>query len=395
TTQSSSRIDVQLDAASALTLESLNTAALELQLLVGTVQDPAGNFNAAVTNLDDLAIDYQPVTTVTVDGFIDPAEWTAATCLVDDSWDSAWTTTAPGDTNDINALYVTWDSTYIYVGIRGIVYGNSWLLYLDTDPGGANGSADLTSLDAWERGATFSGGFRADFQYAAFQHQNAFDGDSFYRILSDTTTADLTGSVITAMDAAHVYYADGGSELAIPWDVLYGLGPGNVPPGAELCLVASVCWDPEPNGELGGDSAPDNVSAVLPMVDNWISVTVDGNADGVPDDPSAVVDAPAVSPGGVPQRLEIAAVSPNPFAAATRIEYRVPGSAAGPVRLSVFDVSGRRVARLVDGPREPGTHRLTWDGRDTSGRALASGVYFVRLEAPGAAAETRRILRLR
>jgi hypothetical protein len=62
-----------------------------------------------------------------------------------------------------------------------------------------------------------------------------------------------------------------------------------------------------------------------------------------------------------------------------RIAYTVP--ARSRVRLSVFDVQGREVARLADGVHEPGRYSVTWDEARRQG--LQSGIYFVRLEAPG------------
>jgi hypothetical protein len=394
TTQDASRLDIQLAPASATVLEGLNTAALELMMAAGAVRDPANNLSAAVDNTADVPVEYQPATLVTIDGFIDAAEWTPSTCIVSDFWDSGWTTPAPADTNEVNALYMTWDDTYLYLGIRGLVYGNSWILYLDTDPGGPNGEADLSGIDAWERGAMFTGGFRADFEYGCYQHQSPFDSDSFFKILTDSTTQNFSGSIIKAFDSSHLYYLNGGSELAIPWDVLYGLGAGNVAPNAEICLVASICWDPEPNGQLGGDVAPHNVAAVLPSIDGWISFPVDGDGDGLPDDPAVGVNAPQVAAGPAIDRLAISGVVPNPFGAAARIDFTLPAEAAGTTRLAVFDVSGRRVTLVLDRRMEPGRHSVVWDGRDDTGQTLASGVYFARL-ASSAGEAVRKIVLLR
>jgi hypothetical protein len=49
--------------------------------------------------------------------------------------------------------------------------------------------------------------------------------------------------------------------------------------------------------------------------------------------------------------------------------------------LEVYDVTGRRVATLVDRPMEPGAHEVTWDGRAETGRPVVSGVYVYRLVA--------------
>ncbi len=75
---------------------------------------------------------------------------------------------------------------------------------------------------------------------------------------------------------------------------------------------------------------------------------------------------------------------PNPFAAQTTIVYSVAGlSTSGQkttVRLSIFDVAGRRVSMLADGPHNPGRYAVCWDGKESSGETAASGIYFCRLE---------------
>jgi flagellar hook assembly protein FlgD len=53
---------------------------------------------------------------------------------------------------------------------------------------------------------------------------------------------------------------------------------------------------------------------------------------------------------------------------------------AGHVELSVYDTSGRRVARLASETYGAGDHTVTWEGRDDSGRAMASGTYFVQMK---------------
>lgn len=72
---------------------------------------------------------------------------------------------------------------------------------------------------------------------------------------------------------------------------------------------------------------------------------------------------------------------PNPFNPSTTIVFEVP--VAGRVQLAVYDARGSLVRTLVDGALPAGPRREQWDGRDQRGRAVASGVYFVRLEAGG------------
>ena len=55
--------------------------------------------------------------------------------------------------------------------------------------------------------------------------------------------------------------------------------------------------------------------------------------------------------------------------------------ADGVARLEVFDIAGRRLATLLDGPRKTGEHEVAWDGKTSSGRAPA-GLYFARVLTP-------------
>ena len=63
--------------------------------------------------------------------------------------------------------------------------------------------------------------------------------------------------------------------------------------------------------------------------------------------------------------------SPNPFNPYTTIRYTLPS--AGHVSLAVYDAKGRVMKTLVDRVQAPGQYSRTWDGRDETGRAVASG----------------------
>ena len=64
---------------------------------------------------------------------------------------------------------------------------------------------------------------------------------------------------------------------------------------------------------------------------------------------------------------------PNPFNPFTTISFRL--AVPGPVRLSVYDVSGRLVRTLIDqGAMTAGDHEIVWNGQDQTGRAAAAGV---------------------
>jgi hypothetical protein len=70
---------------------------------------------------------------------------------------------------------------------------------------------------------------------------------------------------------------------------------------------------------------------------------------------------------------------PNPFNPSTWIHFEI--AEEGPVRLDVHDARGNRIRELVAERRRPGSYSVLWDGRDSRGRDMPSGVYLVRLEA--------------
>jgi hypothetical protein len=125
-----------------------------------------------------------------------------------------------------------------------------------------------------------------------------------------------------------------------------------------------------PSGE--GDSLNLNGGFWVPVVD----VMTGGPVEGEP-----VVYVNSLSPG-----------FPNPFQ--TQITLRFSVAEQSPVKLIVYDVTGRRVTTLLDDRREPGRYHVVWHGRSQGGRSVASGVYFYRLQI-GSWSKTGKMLRIR
>jgi fibronectin type 3 domain-containing protein len=73
----------------------------------------------------------------------------------------------------------------------------------------------------------------------------------------------------------------------------------------------------------------------------------------------------------------ISLVRPNPFTTQTAIHFAVPSGGAD-VSIVLYDIRGRHVATLVDRRMAGGVHEAAWDGRDSRGAVVASGVYFAR-----------------
>jgi hypothetical protein len=82
---------------------------------------------------------------------------------------------------------------------------------------------------------------------------------------------------------------------------------------------------------------------------------------------------------------------PNPFNPRTTIVFDLPRT--DHVALQIHDLTGRLVKTLLSGDqKQPGSHRVIWDGTDDRGQAVASGIYLCRLETAEILATRRMVL---
>jgi len=124
------------------------------------------------------------------------------------------------------------------------------------------------------------------------------------------------------------------------------------------------------NGEP--DASPE--IALFDLVDDFENATVTAVGSG------------DHGPAAVPQAFKLYQNFPNPLSGGinkgmTAIRFDLPGPAAERVELSIFNVTGQLVRRLVSGVRKPGAYNIAWDGKDENGRQVPSGTYWYRLEA--------------
>jgi hypothetical protein len=169
-----------------------------------------------------------------------------------------------------------------------------------------------------------------------------------------------------------------------PWaDATARVEAGRIPHFPEL-------FDDPPRAIPWPDGPIDRWSATLPVTGGTVEVSLDAF---VPNDAWSVVltrdSGTGVAGGRDPAQeagLAILEARPNPFAAGTELRFSIPHAAG--VRLDVYDVTGRRVARLVDEPRSAGRHGVVWRGE------VPAGIYFARL-AVGDRVVTRKLVRER
>jgi len=122
------------------------------------------------------------------------------------------------------------------------------------------------------------------------------------------------------------------------------------------------------------------VSVVDTLEIHWPSGLVERAVDVAADQRLEIVEGgwTGVPGNGTADRPTLEGNFPNPFNPVTLIQYDLPAAAS--VTLRIYDLSGREVRTLERAtPRPAGRHTVAWDGRDGSGRDVASGVYYYRL----------------
>jgi hypothetical protein len=80
----------------------------------------------------------------------------------------------------------------------------------------------------------------------------------------------------------------------------------------------------------------------------------------------------------VPELFSLRQNYPNPFNPVTNIEFKLP--VTSDVRLSIYNFVGQEINTLVNERTAPGTYRVTWNGLNSHGQQVSTGVYFYRLE---------------
>jgi hypothetical protein len=107
---------------------------------------------------------------------------------------------------------------------------------------------------------------------------------------------------------------------------------------------------------------------------------------------AVVVPAPPPPPPPLPPTVtRLLPIWPQPSGGPMTVRFDVARQSN--VDLAVFDLSGRRVANVWQGPRSENRYEIPWDGLGSDGRRLPAGVYFLRMDA-GGTISARRIVRV-
>ena len=188
---------------------------------------------------------------------------------------------------------------------------------------------------------------------------------------------------------------DVGAESFVQWNNLFYRGPVDF----DVSFDGGANWEPIVRGATRGFDflSPAILSWTVPPPATTVArvrvceshATTRCDTSNVFVINSALV---GVVPGGTPAVAELSLPWPNPSRGAVSLVLGLPR--AGQARVDVFDLAGRRVRTLLDGPRDAGRHAIVWDGRDDHGNAVAGGMFLVRARGEGLDV-SRRVIRTR
>ncbi|UCF06617.1 MAG: T9SS type A sorting domain-containing protein [bacterium] len=161
----------------------------------------------------------------------------------------------------------------------------------------------------------------------------------------------------------------------------------------QVLFYSNVGTDEDPTFSsyvlIEADSVPINLAGLArsrPFVCDWTNDGLPdmlvGGSDGLVHLYQGVNATSAVHETLPPaSRVKLLAAYPNPFNPIVTVPFVL--SERRHVRISVYDISGRLAAVLVDGVLPEGSHRVIWRGVDSRGRLLPSGVYMIGLSSGG------------
>jgi len=166
--------------------------------------------------------------------------------------------------------------------------------------------------------------------------------------------------------------------------------------GGNFHLMADYCGDPS-NSPCIDVGHPDSLDIVLDCLLGLGTESCDLGAFGGTNEgiPVGIIDE-GQDKQSLPRAITLSQNYPNPFNPTTTIRFEIPGISGHVtwVRLAVYDIRGKLIKILLESELESGCHRITWDGSNKTGGAVASGVYLYTLTL-GKAVTTKKMVIIR
>ena len=294
-----------------------------------------------------------------------------------------WLISQWGPNNEVYAVYVTWDVTFLYIGIDGnILTSDDMMVYIDS--GQSHGFQDVSLIGTTYGRNIYFQNMAPDFFILA-----NFSTASIYQI-----TLPSPIPVLGLSSAASTFYnaVNGSLTAKIAWSSIYqGYSPPNIPANTTIKILA--CVTKSVGGSSTPDTAPDTTQPLpiqwnqLASVDSCLSIQVDSLALGIPDtnvnifNRSTILNSTTLNLA--PIKISDVTILHRAFSSKTacvEIDYTLSKDTVCDIR--VYNLQGTLINVISDHISMPGgRHSLIWCGVDNNGMIQKPGLYVVDINA--------------
>jgi hypothetical protein len=303
--------------------------------------------------------------------------------------------------DELRGLEYTFDNFY-EPGAATLLNNRAIKITTNTGWGGVRGITDLNNMG-------FNGGVKVTTSYGRFRI-SADDGSYWLRnvppgnvditasirgwfpatvtgvnVTADVTTENVDFSMTQCDIPANLDASEGlGDRIELTWNAVSH-------PDLVGYNIYRADWENGDYTKLNTDPVANNAYTDDTITDDevyWYVVTAAysgsyGNAESIDSEKAygstAVVTGIEGETPDVPDRFFISQNYPNPFNPFTTLSYGLPTDSE--VRIDIFNVLGQRVVTLVDEYQTAGFKSVIWNGQDSGGDKVSSGVYFYTIEA--------------
>jgi hypothetical protein len=313
--------------------------------------------------------------------------------------DLDYATLLGGNNSDYGRSIVVDDSLYAYV--TGETFSNDFPSTSGAFDEIHNGDLDVFVVKLNPEGsdldyASFLGGTSSDIGYGIF-----LDDSLYAYVIGETFSAGFP----TTAGAFDVTYNDNGDAFVAKLNPAgSSLGYASFLGGHDSDIGYDIVLDGARGAYLTGITASPNFPTTPTafdtdyngdrdvfvvkfnfMVDSLEYATFLGGGDYVPVEPTT-------SLATLPTTYALDQNYPNPFNPETTFRFHIPQGEQ--VNLRIYNATGQLVKTLTDGHREAGSYEVRWNGRNTGGYPVPSGIYFCRMKA-GDFVDTKKMALIR
>ncbi len=293
-----------------------------------------------------------------------------------------WTSTGTGNAGTGDAsLNGSIDMTDYLKVVHHYVYGDRFTLHGtaftngDIDSSQTVNACDASMLLSFLHNGCFPFGFGGNQPAGGFQPASVS-----YDEQNQAATVNLFADNVEHFNGITIVFEYDSSVVDYNAFSSVQIGSGDYVHATELTPQSATFVYNSPT-ELNGTFSLGKITFNIEGAKDEVQVSTRYSLDGInfTEGPIITLNPNGISEEEIPGSFKLYQNYPNPFNPETQIKYAVPKNAK--VSLKIYDLLGREITTLVNEVKAPGVYSVKWNGKNSSGSKVASGIYFYRLKA--------------